>query len=145
MFKKILAPVDGSDTAWKALKTARVLAEKFKGELLVVTVTVPYSNASLLQIALNQDVIDRNNEELEKAGKVILDQAREKLQGFKGKVSYDQEAGNAAETILDLANDQHCDAIVIGSRGLSGVEEFFLGSVSSKVSQYADVPVFIVK
>ena len=37
------------------------------------------------------------------------------------------------------------DSIVIGSRGLSGVEEFLLGSVSSKVSQYAKVPVVVVK
>ena len=33
----------------------------------------------------------------------------------------------------------------MGSRGLSGIAEFFLGSVSSKVSQYAEIPVFIVK
>ena len=33
----------------------------------------------------------------------------------------------------------------MGSRGLSGIEEFLLGSVSSKVTQYAEVPVFVVK
>ena len=37
------------------------------------------------------------------------------------------------------------DSIVMGSRGLSGIEEFLLGSVSSKVTQYAEVPVFVVK
>ena len=145
MFQKILAPVDGSDTAWKALDTARILAERFGGELLVITVTVPYSSVSLLQIAMDQNIIDRNNEELEKAGKVILERAKERLENFKGRVTYDQEAGNPAETILDTVVEEKSDAVVIGSRGLSGVEEFFLGSVSSKVSQYADVPVFIIK
>jgi nucleotide-binding universal stress UspA family protein len=145
MFKKILVPVDGSETSWKALEAARVLADKFNGEMIVLTVTVPYSSVSLLQVAMDQDVIDRNNEKLDEAGDAILQTAREKMQGFKGHVTFDKESGNAAETILDIVSAEKCDAVVIGSRGLSGVEEFFLGSVSSKVSQYADVPVFIVK
>ena len=33
----------------------------------------------------------------------------------------------------------------MGSRGLSGIAEFFLGSVSTKISQYANIPVLIVK
>ncbi len=145
MFQKILTPVDGSESSWKALAAARVLAERFGGEILVLTVDVPYSGISLLQAALDRSIIERSDEEIEKAGDAILDMARTKLQGFKGKVSFDKETGNAAETILDIAVAAKCDAVVIGSRGLSGVEEFFLGSVSSKVSQYADVPVFIIK
>ena len=41
MFKKILVPVDGSESAWRALEQASVLAEKFEGELLVMTVIQP--------------------------------------------------------------------------------------------------------
>ncbi|WP_302451569.1 universal stress protein, partial [Acidaminococcus fermentans] len=47
MFQKILVPVDGSETGWKALKTAAVLGEKFQGELQVFTVTEPYDSVSL--------------------------------------------------------------------------------------------------
>ena len=55
------------------------------------------------------------------------------------------EVGHPSERILAVSKSKDADAIVLGSRGLSGIAEFFLGSVSSKISQYADVPVLIVK
>ena len=137
MFQKILVPVDGSETGWKALKTAAVLGEKFQGELQVFTVTEPY----------DENIMDRSNRELKKASLAVLDAAKEKLTeyDFKGGASYEEKAGNPAELILEKSREDGCDSVVMGSRGLSGITEFLLGSVSSKVSQYAEVPVFVVK
>ena len=53
MFKKILVPVDGSESAWRALEQAAILAGKFEGELLVMTVIQPYNNAALLAVPLD--------------------------------------------------------------------------------------------
>ena len=147
MFQKILVPVDGSDTAWKALKTAAALASRFQGEIRVFTVMEPYNSLSLFQITLDQNLMDRSNREMKKASLAVLDTAKEKLTeyGFHGKVSYEDGEGNPAELILEKSREDGCDSVVIGSRGLSGIAEFFLGSVSSKVSQYAEVPVFVVK
>ena len=55
------------------------------------------------------------------------------------------EFGDAAEMAVTVAREKGADAIVSGKRGLSGVEEFLLGSVSSKVAQLSPVPVIIVK
>ena len=145
MFKKILVPVDGSQTSWKALDTARSLAEKYDGRLLVITVMIPYGSGSFLQMSLDQTLIDQNNAAMKKAGFATLDMAKDKLGSYAGDVEYLGETGNPAELILDACKEKGCDTIVIGSRGLSGVEEFLLGSVSSKVSQYAKVPVVVVK
>ncbi|WP_281739349.1 universal stress protein [Acidaminococcus fermentans] len=145
MFKKILVPVDGSQTSWKALDTARSLAEKYDGRLLVITVMIPYGSGSFLQMSLDQTLIDQNNAAMKKAGFATLDMAKDKLGNYAGDVEYLEETGNPAELILDACKEKGCDTIVIGSRGLSGVEEFLLGSVSSKVSQYAKVPVVVVK
>jgi nucleotide-binding universal stress UspA family protein len=145
MFKKILVPVDGSKTSWKALETAQSLAEKYDGTLVVITVMVPYGAGSLLQMSLDQTLLDQNNAAMKKAGFATLELAKEKLSSYKGEVEYVEETGNPAELILDTCKDKGCDTVVIGSRGLSGVEEFLLGSVSSKVSQYAKVPVVVVK
>ena len=145
MFKKILVPVDGSQTSWKALDTARSLAEKYDGRLLVITVMIPYGSGSFLQMSLDQTLIDQNNAAMKKAGCATLDMAKDKLGSYAGDVEYLEETGNPAELILDACKEKGCDTIVIGSRGLSGVEEFLLGSVSSKVSQYAKVPVVVVK
>ena len=145
MFKKILVTVDGSQTSWKALDTARSLAEKYDGRLLVITVMIPYGSGSFLQMSLDQTLIDQNNAAMKKAGFATLDMAKDKLGSYAGDVEYLEETGNPAELILDACKEKGCDTIVIGSRGLSGVEEFLLGSVSSKVSQYAKVPVVVVK
>ena len=146
-FQKILVPVDGSDTAWKALKTAAALASRFQGEIRVSTVMEPYNSLSLFQITLDQNLMDRSNREMKKASLAVLDTAKEKLTeyGFHGKVFYEDGEGNPAELILEKSREDDCDSVVIGSRGLSGITEFLLGSVSSKVSQYAEVPVFVVK
>ena len=48
MFKKILVPVDGSETSWRALNNALEIGRKFNSEIVVVNVIQPYNNAALL-------------------------------------------------------------------------------------------------
>jgi nucleotide-binding universal stress UspA family protein len=145
MFEKILVPVDGSETSWRAMEEARQLAEAFNGELIVINVIQPYNNAALLVVPLDQATISQGNAELTKLGNSVLETAKEKMKDFKGKIDFILEVGHPSERILAISKEKNCTAIVIGSRGLSGIAEFFLGSVSSKVSQYATVPVLIVK
>lgn len=145
MFKKILVPVDGSEGSWRALNSAEALATKFGGELCVVNVIQPYNNAALLAVPLDHATVTQGNNELEKIGDKVLEMAQEKLANFEGKAEFHLEIGHPSERIIALTKKERCDAIVLGSRGLSGIAEFFLGSVSSKVSQYATVPVLIVK
>ncbi|MCD2434929.1 universal stress protein [Acidaminococcus sp. NSJ-142] len=144
MFEKILVPVDGSETAWRALDTARAIADKCHGSLVVIHVVQPINN-SIMGVGLDQLVMKESNEELGKVGTSVLQLAREKLEDFTGEKEFLKEAGYPYEEILNAVEDKNCTAIVIGSRGLSGIKEFFMGSVSSKVSQYAKVPVLIVK
>lgn len=145
MFKKILVPVDGSEGAWRALEHAVAIGEKFEAELVVVTVIQPYNNATLLSVPLDTKTVQESNDELEKIGDKVLQMAAERLTRYQSKVDYCVEVGHPSERIVALAKKTKAEAIVLGSRGLSGIAEFFLGSVSSKVSQYADVPVLIVK
>ena len=145
MFKKILVPVDGSSTSWRALETAKDLAVKFDGELIVAHIVQTYSSADLYINSLDQTAVAAENDQLTRIGSSVLDTARTKMEGFTGKVDYLMDVGHASDRIIELSKDKHADAIVIGSRGLSGIAEFFLGSVSSRVAQYAAVPVLIVK
>lgn len=145
MFTKILVPVDGSEGSWRALSTAVQLGQKFASELLVVNVIQPYNNAALLAVPLDHATVTQGNNELEKVGDKVLEMAEERLAEYPHKIEFTLEVGHPSERIIALAKKTNADAIVIGSRGLSGIAEFFLGSVSSKVSQYASVPVLIVK
>ena len=53
MFKKILVPVDGSETSWRALNNALEIGRKFNSEIVVVNVIQPYNNAALLAVPLD--------------------------------------------------------------------------------------------
>ena len=53
--------------------------------------------------------------------------------------------GHVARTILETAEKQLTDLIVVGSRGLSGIRKFLLGSISQKLVRYAPCPVLIVR
>ena len=55
------------------------------------------------------------------------------------------EFGNPAETIIEIAEKGNYDLIVVGSRGLSSVKRFFLGSVSDDISHHAKCSVLIVR
>ena len=145
MFKKILVPVDGSEGSWRALDTAVELGKKFGGELHVINVIQPYNNAALLAVPLDHATVSQGNSELEKIGDKVLEMAQERLSTYEGETKCSLEVGHPSERIIAMAKKTGADAIVIGSRGLSGIAEFFLGSVSSKVAQYANVPVLIVK
>ena len=147
MYKKMVVPVDGSETSWRALRQAVELGNKFGGsEIVVLTVIQPYNNAALLAVPLDHNVISQSNADMERIGNEVLKQAREIVgPNYPGKVSFEMEVGHPSERILAVTKESGADAIIIGSRGLSGIAEFFLGSVSSKISQYANVPVLIVK
>ena len=94
---------------------------------------------------LNAAMVKQTNELYELAGKELMDAAKKQTAGAKGPVHYETLIGNAAQQILTAAKKSGCTMIVIGSRGLNAVAEFILGSVSSKVAMYAEVPVLIVK
>ena len=83
MFKKILVPVDGSQTSWKALDTARSLAEKYDGRLLVITVMIPYGPAASCRCPWIRP--DRPEQcSMKKAGFATLDMAKDKLAVTQG-------------------------------------------------------------
>lgn len=146
MFKKILVPVDGSNSSWKALAYAEELANKFDGDLTVLTVAQVYRSATLVAMPLD-NVFNTQDDGITESSKLVIASAKEKLAGFKGNVEYLLEKGHPSEKILSIAKntESRFDAIVIGSRGLSGIAEFFLGSVSAKIAEHAKVPVVIVK
>ena len=72
MFKKIVVPVDGSESAWRALEQASVLAGKFEGELLVMTVIQPFNNAALLAVPLDHNIISQSNADMEADRKSVV-------------------------------------------------------------------------
>ena len=144
MLEKILVPIDGSEAAWHSLEYACKLGEKFNSIITVVHVIQPHY--TLPTIALNGEIpfLSVNIEEIETTGYKIIEVAKQKMSLYP-KVETLLELGHPAERILSLVKDADYDLIVIGSRGLSGISEFFLGSISATVSQRSTIPVMIIK
>lgn len=137
-FKRILVPVDGSDSSDKAIEQAIVLAEACGAKLDFLYV------ANINQLAINACLSDAILDAVTKAGNVILDRAMEKVP--KGiKCAGFSETGSPAVVILEFANTENADLIVMGSRGLGVVKGVLLGSVSQHLVEQAKCPVLVVK
>jgi nucleotide-binding universal stress UspA family protein len=144
LFSKILVGLDGSDYSLKALDFATDLAKKYQSQLVLVHVVMRQIYAINPPEAgvLAGTAIVR---ELEEDGKAILAKGEEivKAQGIPVETRLKQ--GVPAEELLRAGADEKVDLIVLGSRGLSQVRAFFLGSVSDKVSHHAKCPTLIVR
>ncbi|USB33865.1 universal stress protein [Paenibacillus sp. YPG26] len=144
LFSKILVAYDGSKSSNKALDKAIELAKLDVNSELVVLHVYDFPRFYIAEgFAPVPNSV--NVEFYQLAGKTS-DEARNRLSeaGIQnGRVELAQ--GGAAEVILEYAVKESCDAIVIGSRGIGGIREFVLGSVSHNVVQHAKIPVLVVK
>jgi nucleotide-binding universal stress UspA family protein len=127
---KLLVAVDGSKQANKALDHAVAIAKNFGARITLLHV----EEAKLF--GLKPQIV-------KKVGEEILLEAESRLEG----VSFDKslKPGSPVETILKMAWLGDFDLVVIGSRGLSSVKRFLLGSVSADVSMHARTSVLLVK
>jgi nucleotide-binding universal stress UspA family protein len=137
MISKILVAVDGSKNADKAFEYASDLAKKVGASLLILHVFEELAN---IGYSIDKEIERNNREMLQKY------QSRAKKELTKTFVDVMEAKGNdVAEEILQTADKENIDTIVVGSRGIREAKEFLLGSVSYKVSHYAKRPVIIVR
>ena len=148
MIKKILIAIDGSQSAEHALNFGLDLAKKYSAEVMITTV-LDSPEPSL--VAKGMFYAPNSTEEylnqLKKFHKKILLDARNKSKKNNPKIKLSTKLlqGRPADKIVETAKDKAYDLIVIGSRGLGGIKEFVLGSVSDRVADHASCPVLIVK
>lgn len=139
--KKILLPFDGSDSAKRALNHVLTIAKE-----------TPQTEVHLLHVVdpsqLGSDESfwkGGTKEKLIADGEKILEPAKQSLSqagvAFQSAVSL----GSPGNEIPSFARSNGCTAIVMGTRGMSTMASFFIGSVAHRVMQFAEVPVTLVK
>ena len=144
MFSRILVGLDGSEYSLKALEFAVDLAKKYSSQLVLIHVVMRqiYAiNPPEAGILAGTAIV----RELEAEGKAILAKGEETVKAQGLPVEARLRQGVPAEELLRAAADEKADLIVLGSRGLSQVKAFLLGSVSDKVSHHAKCPTLIVR
>ncbi|MCI2414848.1 MAG: universal stress protein [Candidatus Aramenus sp.] len=140
MFERILVAYDGSENAKRALLQGIELAKLFNSRLFVVEaidVTVFYNAGILPPLSALKD--------LEKKAKADMAEATELAKSQGVDVITDVIEGDPATSVLDYAEKNNVDLILVGSRGLSRFKKAFLGSVSTAILNHAKVPVMVVK
>ena len=146
MFASILVGTDGSDTASTAVHYAIDLARELSARLLIVsayeTVAQPRLSKATVEVPKDlQWMVNPRDEVL-----AMLDGAKVDADtAGVAQVETFARQGDAADAILDVAEEQRVDLIVVGNRGMTGAKRFLLGSVPNKVSHHAPCSVLIVR
>jgi nucleotide-binding universal stress UspA family protein len=145
MFARIVVGTDGSETAAQAVREATELAKQTGATLVVVSAFDPVSEVRLREERLEAPSdIEHTvgpNEDVE----AILAEAAKQVEGAGVNVHTVARQGEPADAILDVAEDQNADLIVVGNKGMTGAKRFLLGSVPNKVSHHAPSSVLIVR
>ena len=143
MFDKILLATDGSKTALKAARIANdYLAQGIAKKVTVLHIVNPVVNA-YYNPELNSGIFEQIKTELQKKGEEVVEKTKEVFDSganVEGVVKF----GEGAAAICDFAADGY-ELIIIGSRGMNPISNLVLGSVSTRVIQYAPCPVLVVK
>jgi nucleotide-binding universal stress UspA family protein len=139
MYKKILLATDGSEHSKRAAENAIHIAQCSKDSAIEVVYVVDASRAKS-DVLANWNSAEMNDFRKDRM-KDVEQKAREAGVNYDIKVLH----GEPGPAIVEYVNANEVDLVVIGSRGLNGLQEFVLGSVSHKVAKRANCPVLIVK
>lgn len=136
MFKTILVPLDGSETAEAVLPFVQEIAARTGGSVVLTSVV---ERVGVWDATLSAQVLDREEETAvqylsEKAASIS--QAPVKVRVLRG---------DAATGILTAAAEESADLIAISTHGRSGLARWLFGSVATKILETADIPVLFLR
>jgi nucleotide-binding universal stress UspA family protein len=145
MFSRIVVGTDGSETAKQAVREATQLAKQTGASLDEVSAIEPVPSSRLREERLEapSDIEHAVNPHEDVDG--ILAEAAQEVESAGVQVRTFPRQGEPADAILDVAEEQGADLIVVGNKGMTGAKRFLLGSVPNKVSHHAPCSVLIVR
>ncbi len=140
-FKKILCPIDFSETSYRALEIAKQLARDSDAELVIAHVWHPppyvYGAEPPISGTIVQTMIDDATRRLQSVQLETTKTTQRSSERFLTGVPWDQ--------IVGCAKAEGSDLIVIGTHGRTGLRHALLGSVAEKVVRHAPCAVMVVR
>lgn len=144
-FSNILVAYDGSEKSKQALEKVKLMAKESANcqvHILVVWRTpVEMYNFETTSAIRYGDLVEAQETE----AKDKMKEAEAVMEGVQDRSQSVMLEGHPSQKIVEYAQENEIDLIVMGSRGLSGIKKLFLGSVSYNVVQEATCSVLIVK
>lgn len=139
--KTIIAALDGSDPALHAATKAAEMARALGARLVLASVVTPVfipMEAGAIDIAAIEDAMAKDAE-----GQ--LTKAAATLQSPGLKIDRKVLRGTTVECLIELAQKEQADLVVVGSHGRGAVQRALLGSVSSRLVHQCPRPVLVVR
>ena len=138
--KRIVVAVDGSDPSFRAVSYALNLARLSKSTMVLAHVLLlPLGATPETLVALRKDLYAKGEEILRRAGDI----------GRSGTIPTDtrivETDHSIAKVIVELANEEKADLIVVGTEGTTGYGKLMLGSTAAGTVNLANCPVLVVR
>jgi nucleotide-binding universal stress UspA family protein len=145
MYKAILVGTDGSATAGLAVTQAVALARSVGARLHVACVynTAHTSTAIAAAAGVASGGLLEADEAARTHSTAVLEQAAARARGEGVEVVVHSCSGSPADTLVEIADSEGVDLIVVGNRGMKGARRL-LGSVPNHVAHHASCAVMIV-
>jgi nucleotide-binding universal stress UspA family protein len=141
MATSIVVGTDGSEPAERALDEAIAIALRDGAALHIVTA---FPDPAIIREQITSSA-KTESVNLSEVADTVLSRAARRAEEKGVKAETHARESDPAAAIIEVADAQKADLIIVGSRGLSGIQRFLLGSVSSKVSAHAHTSVMIVR
>jgi nucleotide-binding universal stress UspA family protein len=142
--KKILIPIDRSEYREKILAHAVALSRAWGAELTAIHVIDPGRGVPGGRVKEKEK---EREEQAKQEGLALLNSVDPvgQKEGVEIKKELVEKSDSVAKAIIGYAKKNEFDIIVIGTKGMTAVEEFFLGSVANNVIHHAHCPVFAIR
>src|SRR3954452_1512567 len=145
MFARIVVGTDGSETAKLAVREAAELAKKTGAPRDVVSASEPGPSSRLREERLESPADIEHAVNPHEDVTAILGEAENDVKDGGVEVRTFARQGEPADAILDVAEENGADLIVVGNKGMTGAKRFLLGSVPNKISHHAPCSVLIIR
>ena len=146
--KKILCPVDFSEPSDAALVSAVELAERYSASIILVHAITQIDQTPSPSYTLTHHLMDQipkiMGQMTENAHKAMQDLIKNHVEE-RIPAEHRVVIGDPAESIVELAENEEADLIVMATHGRSGIKGLFFGSVAEKVVRSAACPVLTMR
>lgn len=140
--KKIILPVDFSDTSDKLLDEAVKFAKVINGEITLIHVASTDVGFVIGDVGF-QYIPDVEEKEI-KYELQELNKLEQRIIAQGIDCSHILKQGVASDTILNYAEEQNADFIIVGSHGRSGMYDMFIGSLTKEITKRSKIPVLVI-
>jgi len=141
---RVLLAVDASPDSRNAAQIIKHLAEPPELHVLNV-VDLEALKHGYVTPGISADYYERYRSEVSEVAERVLYEIRDELRPYCQQIRLIADTGDAAESIVQTAEETKAALVILGQRGMTATYAFLLGGVSQKVATYAPCSVLVVK